>query len=117
MDSRKSPPFVRAHPVTGCAASDDIESQRAGPDPPMRLASNHIVRHELGKPLNITETAKMLGCSAWTIRQTLIARGLPHFRFREHGRLTFYANQVIDWIERQQQQQRRPNIIARLRIR
>jgi hypothetical protein len=56
----------------------------------------------LGPPLNIQDVAGMLGCSPWTVRQTLIPRGLPHFRFRASGRLTFYQDQVIRWIENQQ---------------
>ena len=57
----------------------------------------------LGIPLNITEVARMIGCSPWTVRQTLIPRGLPHFRFKASGRLTFFQDQVIRWIESQQQ--------------
>jgi hypothetical protein len=56
----------------------------------------------LGPPLRIRDVAEMLGCSPWTVRQTLIPRGLPHFRFRASGRLTFYRDQVIRWIENQQ---------------
>lgn len=57
----------------------------------------------LGMPLNIQEVASLIGCSPWTVRQTLIPRGLPHFRFKASGRLTFYQDQVIRWIENQQQ--------------
>jgi len=58
---------------------------------------------ELGSPLSIREVAQLIGCSPWTVRQTLIPRGLPHFRFKASGRLTFYQAQVIRWIENQQQ--------------
>jgi hypothetical protein len=58
---------------------------------------------ELGAPLNVSETAELIGCSPWTVRQTLIPRGLPHFRFKASGRLIFYRDQVIRWIEKQQQ--------------
>ena len=57
----------------------------------------------LGPPLDIKDVARMIGCSPWTVRQTLIPRGLPHFRFKANGRLTFFGNQVIRWIENQQQ--------------
>jgi len=57
----------------------------------------------LGTPLNIAEVAELIGCSPWTVRQTLIPRGLPHFRFKASGRLIFYRDQVIRWIEKQQQ--------------
>jgi hypothetical protein len=53
-------------------------------------------------PLNIREAAYLIGCSPWTVRQTLIPRGLPHFRFKASGRLVFYRDQVIRWIENQQ---------------
>src|SRR5262249_15215225 len=33
----------------------------------------------LGIPLNITEVARLIGCSPWSVRQTLIPQGLPHF--------------------------------------
>jgi hypothetical protein len=56
----------------------------------------------LGIPLDIRETAAMIGCSSWTVRQTLIPRGLPHFRFKANGRLVFYRDQVMRWIENQQ---------------
>lgn len=59
----------------------------------------------LGIPLNIAEVARLIGCSPWTVRQTLIPKGLPHFRFKASGRLTFYQSQVIRWIERQQKLQ------------
>lgn len=56
----------------------------------------------LGPPLSIAQVARLIGCSPWTVRQTLIPRGLPHFRFTASGRLTFYQDQVIRWIENQQ---------------
>jgi len=57
----------------------------------------------LGMPLSIREVAYLIGCSPWTVRQTLIPQGLPHFRFTANGRLIFYRDQVIRWIENQQQ--------------
>ena len=57
----------------------------------------------LGQPLDIAKVAKLIGCSPWTVRQTLIPRGLPYFRFKASGRLIFYEAQVIRWIENQQQ--------------
>ena len=56
----------------------------------------------LGPPLNIRETATLIGCSPWTVRQTLIPRGLPHFRSTASGKLIFYQNQITRWIEHQQ---------------
>ena len=57
---------------------------------------------ELGPPLSIHKVAELIGCSPWTVRQTLIPRGLPHFRFKASGRLIFYTNQIVGWIENQQ---------------
>jgi len=56
----------------------------------------------LGAPLSISGVAELIGSSPWTVRQTLIPRGLPHFRFTARGRLIFYRDQVIRWIESQQ---------------
>ena len=58
---------------------------------------------KLGPPLDVRGVAALIGCSPWTVRQTLIPRGLPHFRFKASGRLVFYRDQVIRWIENQQQ--------------
>lgn len=59
----------------------------------------------LGEPLNIKEVAKLIGCSAWSVRQTLIPKGLPCFRSGPSGRLVFFKNQVVAWILFQQKQQ------------
>ena len=56
----------------------------------------------LGSPLSIREAAKIIGCSAWTVRQRLIPLGLPVFRSGAGGKLIFYANQITRWIEIQQ---------------
>ena len=73
---------------------------------PFREASGSVrlgTAPSLGVPLCIEEAAGLIGCSPWTVRQTLIPRGLPHFRFKANGRLIFYRDQVIRWIENQQQ--------------
>lgn len=59
-------------------------------------------RREPGKPLDIGQLAQIIGCSAWTVRQTLIPRGLTHFRFKPRGRLIFYEDQISGWIEKKQ---------------
>ena len=56
----------------------------------------------LGLPLSIREVARMIGCSAWTIRQRHIPAGLPHFRAGSNGKLVFFREQVIAWILHQQ---------------
>ena len=57
----------------------------------------------LGEAMDIGQVAKMLGCSPWTVRQRLIPMGLPHLRFSASGMLHFYAEQVMRWVEHQQQ--------------
>lgn len=64
---------------------------------------------ELGRALDIRQVAALIGCSPWTVRQTLLPRGLPHFRSGANGKLIFYEQQVVRWVLRQQgpQPQRR----------
>lgn len=57
----------------------------------------------LGPPLTIGEAAALIGCSAWTIRQRYLPRGLPHFRVGSTGKLIFYRNQIIRWVIAQQE--------------
>ena len=56
----------------------------------------------LGTPLSIREVASLIGCSTWTVRQTLMPRGLPYFR-SGGGKLLFYKTQVIRWVVARQQ--------------
>jgi len=55
----------------------------------------------LGAPLSTDEAARVIGCSTWTVRQKLIRHGLPYFRCGG-GKLIFYKNQIIRWVEAQQ---------------
>ena len=57
----------------------------------------------LGEPLSIKDVARLIGCSAWTVRQKFIPLGLPHLRSGPSGRLTFFSNQVVAWVLAQQQ--------------
>jgi hypothetical protein len=59
---------------------------------------------QLGRPLSIKDVARLVGCSAWTVRQKYVPRGLPHLRSGPSGRLTFFENQVVAWVLAQQQQ-------------
>jgi hypothetical protein len=56
----------------------------------------------MGTPLTTSQAARVIGCSTWTVRNTLIPRGLPYFRCGG-GRLIFYINQITRWIENQQE--------------
>ena len=60
---------------------------------------------ELGDALNIRDVAVLVGCSPWTVRNTLIPKGLPCFRTGANGRLIFYRQQVVRWLLRQQRLQ------------
>jgi hypothetical protein len=57
---------------------------------------------ELGEPLTISQVAKLIGCSPWTVRQRHLPSGLPHFRAGANGKLIFYRDQVVRWIQSQQ---------------
>lgn len=61
----------------------------------------------LGEPLSINRVARILGCSAWTIRQRYIPAGLPHFRLAKTGKLVFFHNQIIRWVLETQEKERR----------
>jgi transcription initiation factor TFIIIB Brf1 subunit/transcription initiation factor TFIIB len=52
----------------------------------------------LGEPLTITEVARLIGVSVWTVRQRYLPSGLPYFRIGKTGKITFYRNQVVQWI-------------------
>jgi len=56
----------------------------------------------LGEPLTIQQVARLIGCSAWTIRHRHMHRGLPHFRSGPSAKLTFFRDQVVAWILEQQ---------------
>lgn len=61
---------------------------------------------ELGAPLTITEVARLIGCSTWSVRQRHIPMGLPHFRSGPSGKIIFFRHQVVGWILAQQAQTR-----------
>ena len=58
----------------------------------------------LGSPMTIRDVAELFGCSAWTIRQQYLPKGLPCFRLSPRGKLVFFHNQIVRWvIDRQRQ--------------
>lgn len=75
---------------------------------PMRLGASGVqpqasgAEARLGRPLTISQVARLLGCSLWSVRNTWIPRGLPHFRSGASSKLIFFEAQVVRWIERQQ---------------
>jgi len=60
--------------------------------------------HLLGDALTIEEVALLLGCSPWTVRQRYLRQGLPYLQARPRGKLVFFREQVIAWIEKRQRQ-------------
>jgi excisionase family DNA binding protein len=69
---------------------------------PLAGSKSHAAPMALGPPLSIREVAALIGCSPWTVRQTLVPRGIPFFRSGASGRLIFYRDQIVRWIEQQQ---------------
>ena len=65
--------------------------------PPLKAPQN-----SLGHPLNQHQVAELIGCSPWTVRQKLIPLGLPYFRSGASGKLIFYTNQVVAWVQSKQ---------------
>ena len=59
---------------------------------------------ELGEPMDIRQVARLIGTSPWSVRQTLLRKGLPVVRFKARGKLIFYRKQVEEWILRIQNQ-------------
>jgi hypothetical protein len=57
----------------------------------------------LGSPMDIRQVSRLVGCSPWSIRNTWIPKGLPHFRSGASSKLIFFEAQVVRWIERQQE--------------
>ena len=64
------------------------------------MTENELV---LGEPMSIREVSRLIGCSPWSVRQTLVPRGLPHWRSGPSGKLIFYRDQVVRWLIRQQE--------------
>jgi hypothetical protein len=60
--------------------------------------------HGLGTPLSIDEVAELLGCSPWTVRQRYLRQGLPHLQASARGKLIFFREQIIAWVEKRQRQ-------------
>ncbi|HEY6763214.1 MAG TPA: helix-turn-helix domain-containing protein [Candidatus Sulfotelmatobacter sp.] len=59
-------------------------------------------RRPLGDPLTISDVARLLGCSPWTVRQRYLRQGLPYLQARPHGKLVFFREQVVAWITERQ---------------
>jgi hypothetical protein len=104
---RRSDLILRANPmeIRGVSAARlgqsypiDYPQVRDANDVPLETPD----RGTLGAPLSIRDVARLIGCSAWTVRQRHLPQGLPYFRSGPAGKLIFYRNQVVAWILRQQ---------------
>ncbi len=75
-------------------------------DPPARtIPGNSTVNTQaLGEPLSIEQVAQLLGCSPWTVRQRYLRQGLPYLQASRRGKLVFFREQVIGWIQKRQRQ-------------
>ena len=75
---------------------------RLGQSYPQQYPPSEVIDHPisdpLGEPMTIREVARLLGCSAWTVRQRHIPSGLPYFRIGSMGKLIFYRSQVVRWV-------------------
>jgi predicted site-specific integrase-resolvase len=54
--------------------------------------------------MTIEEVAALLGCSPWTVRQRYLRQGLPHLQASARGKLIFFREQIIAWVEKRQRQ-------------
>lgn len=72
------------------------------PDAPGGQPTPPGAASRLGQPLDIRQVAGLIGCSPWSVRHTWIPRGLPHLRSGASGKLIFYTDQVVRWIENRQ---------------
>jgi hypothetical protein len=77
----------------------EVGSERVFPQRPSARA--------LGDPMTIDEVAALLGCSAWTVRQRYLRQGLPHLQASARGKLVFFREQIIAWVEKRQQQRQK----------
>jgi hypothetical protein len=74
-----------------------------------RENTNTIDGTDLGEALSVYDAARLIGCSAWTVRQKHVKAGLPCFRSGPSGRMIFYRNQVVAWIREKQKEQKGGN--------
>lgn len=77
---------------------------------PVRSIPSPVTRQALGEPLAIEQVAELLGCSPWTVRQRYLRQGLPHLQASARGKLVFFRDQIIAWVEKRQQQRQKGGI-------
>lgn len=88
--------------------AEEQQIKRVLADPPRaelpvgKPAADRALDDPLGEVLTISEVSRLLGCSAWTVRNRHLRRGLPYFRVGGTGKLVFYRSQITRWILEQQ---------------
>jgi hypothetical protein len=63
--------------------------------------------YALGDPMTIDDVAELLGCSPWRVRHRYLRQGLPHLQASARGKLIFFREQIIAWVEKRQQQRQK----------
>lgn len=92
-------------PPVGLAQSGAQQSARPEEtNPALNLST------QLGDPMTIDEVAELLGCSPWTVRQRYLRQGLPHLQASVRGKLVFFREQIIAWVEKRQQHRQKGGI-------
>jgi hypothetical protein len=86
---------------------DSVEPLAELPEPIPEALMMDNAQPTLGEPMGIRQVARLIGCSAWSVRQTLVPSGLPHWRSGPSGKLIFYRDQVVRWLLEQQQGRRK----------
>lgn len=99
---RESQKTFEIQGISPSGLAENWARQRASGEVPEANADLTNDSDKLGTPLTIRQVARLIGCSAWTVRQRHLPQGLPCFRSGPAGKLIFYRNQVIAWILRQQ---------------
>ena len=93
--------------TNGVRSKESLSVPREGVIPSAHAKSTRpsaSVDRDLGSPLTIEEVADLLGCSPWTIRQRYLRQGLPYLQASARGKLTFFREQIIAWVEKRQRQ-------------
>lgn len=89
-----------AHSAESLSPSENVITSA----PAKSTRSSPSIDRDLGSPLTIEEVADLLGCSPWTIRQRYLRQGLPYLQASARGKLTFFREQIIAWVEKRQRQ-------------
>jgi len=84
--------------------AEETWQETAGGNMQPNGTDNALRSHPLGEPLTIDEVANLLGCSPWTVRQRYLRQGIPYLQARPRGKIVFFREQVVAWIQKRQRQ-------------